>query len=108
MKPSHLIVAALLASFMPAIASAQDRTIDGKAVPAGQATAVQDRCAELRAQQGTTGSQEPEASLDQKQEEAATGDGGNVPLDVTTITLQQCIDGGFLEQPSNASPNTQQ
>ena len=85
-------------------ASAQDRTINGRAVPEGQMTAVKDRCAELQLQQGTTGTQEPETSMDKTTEEQLKPDAGAGELDLSSITLEQCIAGGFLEQPANTSP----
>ena len=80
----------------PLTVVAQDRTIDGKPIPEGQAAAVEERCTELQHLQGPTGSQQPETSMDSAQEkktEAAAGEAGE--LDVSSITLEQCIAGGF-------------
>jgi len=99
------VVIALLFVTVSLGASAQDRTIDGRAVPEGQAAAVADRCAELQLQQGSTGTQEPETSMDKTTEEQLAPDtGGAAELDLAAITLEQCIAGGFLEQPANTSP----
>lgn len=96
---------ALLLATLSFGASAQDRTIDGRAVPEGQAAAVQDRCTELQLQQGTTGTQEPETSMDKTTTEQLKPDAGAATeFDLNSITLEQCIAGGFLEQPANASP----
>jgi hypothetical protein len=103
MKHIHLAVAALLVLSAPSAALAQDRTIGGKSIPADQMAAVQDRCTELQAQQGTTGTQKPETSLDPQQAQGAMGAGGNISLDVSKITLQECIDGGFITQEDNAA-----
>jgi hypothetical protein len=93
------LAVALLFAMVSFGASAQDRTIDGKAVPASQAAAVEALCKELQLQQGTTGTQEPETSMDENTEQqlkAETGAEGD--LDLSTITLEQCVAGGFVEQ----------
>ncbi len=81
-------------------ALAQDRTIDGKAVPESQAAAVEKLCAELQLQQGATGTQEPETSIDTTTKEQLTPN-AEAPgeLDLSTITLEQCVAGGFVETP---------
>lgn len=81
-------------------ALAQARTIDGKAVPEGQVADVEKLCAELQLQQGATGTQEPETSMDATTEEqlAPKAEAGG-ELDLSTITLEQCIGGGFVETP---------
>lgn len=78
-------------------ASAQDRTINGQAVPESQVAAVDKLCTELQLQQGTTGTQEPETSMDKKtQEQLAPASGAAGELDLSSITLEQCIAGGFV------------
>lgn len=97
-------VLALMLTANPLAAVAQDKTIGGAAVPEGQLGAVEERCTELQHQQGTTGSQQPETSMDSTAEqkaEAAAGGAGT--LDLSAITLEQCIAGGFTEQSVNTA-----
>ena len=104
MRKTLGFVISLLLTVTPLTVVAQDRTIDGKAIPEGQAAAVEERCTELQHQQGTTGSQQPETSMDSTQEkktESATGEPG--ALDISSITLEQCIAGGFTAG-SGANP----
>ena len=96
MRMTLCFVLSVLLTAAPSTVFAQARTIDGKAIPEGQAAAVEERCTELQHQQGTTGSQQPETSMDSSQEQrtaAAAGEAG--ALDVSSITLEQCIAGGF-------------
>ena len=77
--------------------SAQDRTIDSKPVPESQVAAVEALCAELQLQQGTTGTQEPETSMDENTHKQLAPDPGAAgELDLSSITLEQCIAGGFV------------
>jgi len=96
------LAAALLFTAVSSGAFAQDRTIDGKAIPEDQLAAVEDLCAELQVQQGTTGTQQPETSMDKATEQQlksnATGE-----LDLSSITLEQCIAGGFVDQRTNTT-----
>jgi len=100
MKRISLLLPVLLFA-APFNALAQDHMIDGKAVPEGQMSAVEERCSELQAQQGTTGTQQPETTMTENagdQARQSTSESGkNAAFDVSEITLQQCIDGGFIE-----------
>jgi hypothetical protein len=102
MKRFSALLPALLFAMAPFTVLAQDHTIDGKAVPEGQMTAIQDRCRELQAQQGTTGTQVPETTMpesDEDQAAQASSEGGdNATFDIGTVTLEQCVAGGFTEQ----------
>jgi hypothetical protein len=107
MKSIHLALSAALFAATPFIATAQDHTLGGNPIPEGQMTAVQERCAELQAQQGATGTQVPETSVDptvtDKAEQAMGGSADGKTLDLSTVTLQQCIEGGFTVQPANSN-----
>jgi hypothetical protein len=97
MKTLSIPIAALVFAAVPLAAVAQDRTIDGRAVPQDQAGAIEDRCAELLTLQGDTGTQTPETALAETTEKAAaSGSEGNI--DVSAITLEQCREGGFLPE----------
>lgn len=95
-------VLALMLTANPLAAVAQDKTIGGAAVPEGQLGAVEERCTELQHQQGTTGSQQPETSMDSTAKQKAAA-GGAGTLDLSTITLEQCVAGGFTEQSVNTA-----
>lgn len=98
------LAAALFFMGVSSGALAQDRTIDGKAVPDDQLAAVEKLCAELQLQQGATGTQEPETSMDQTTEQKLKADAGATgELDLSSITLAQCVAGGFVEQSANTS-----
>ena len=87
--------------FMLGSASAQDHMIGGEAVPADQIPAVEDWCKELQAQQGLTGTQEPETTMTEEQTETAAGNQdteSTSSFDVTSVTLEMCQEGGFTDQ----------
>ena len=97
MKIAHVLAASLFVLTSAGV-SAQPNTIDGQTIPEGQASEVQAHCNELVAQQGTTGTQEPETTMtDAPATDAADGSANN-ELDVTAITLEQCQTGGFTEE----------
>lgn len=80
---------------------AQDLTLGEQSIPADQVTVVEDWCKELQAQQGLTGTQEPESTMTEEQADAATGGQGEASegsIDLTTITLEQCQEAGLTDQ----------
>jgi hypothetical protein len=105
MKPiMTLALLPLLFSMAPLSASGQDRTINGQPVTGGEVAAVQDRCKELQAQQGTTGTQEPETTIDDTNADQTTQDNlssAEGAIDLRSITLEQCQAGGFTDQTGN-------
>ena len=102
MQSIKLAVAGLLFVAAPFTVLAQDKTIDGKPVPADQQTAVQERCDELKtAAAAEVGKSKPAMEDQEAREPEAKGDAAaTTPLDITTLTLQQCVDGGFVEAAS--------
>ena len=99
-----ILTTALLLALVPATAMAQDMTINGAEVPQAQQAEVQEWCDELVAQQGATGTQTPESTMTETPDaEASTAtsatstesDNAPVALDVQTITLDMCQQGGF-------------
>ncbi|CAN7657198.1 hypothetical protein LJR016_005169 [Devosia sp. LjRoot16] len=98
------IAAAIFLMGVSSGASAQDRTIEGKPVPDDQVAAVEKLCAELQLQQGATGTQEPETSMDQTTEDKLKSDAEVAgELDLSSITLEQCVTGGFVQQGTNTN-----
>lgn len=87
---------------------AQDHTIDGEAVPEEHMASVEAWCQELLALQGATGTQEPETAVDEttadKTVPTNTGDDPATKddFDVKAITLDQCVEGGFVEGTNTA------
>lgn len=74
-------------------AATEDLVMGEQTIPAGQVTVVEDWCKELQAQQGLTGTQEPETTMTEEQADAATGQQGESSeetVDLTTITLEMC------------------
>ena len=104
MKRISLVLPVVMFAAAPFGALAQDHTIDGQPVPEGQLSAVQERCSELQAQQGTTGSQEPESTMtestDNETQQNTNENDEGAAFDVSELTLQQCIEGGFTEGKS--------
>lgn len=95
------IFAPVAGLFMLGSVSAQDQTAGGQTIPADQIPAVQDWCKELQAQQGLTGTNEPETSMSEQQVEAATGTQGTQSedaFDVSSVTLEMCQEAGFTDQ----------
>ena len=94
------ILAPAAGLFMLSSAAAQDHMIGGEAIPADQVQVVEDWCDELQAQQGLTGTQEPETTMTEEQTEAAVGseNADSTGFDVSTVTLEMCQEGGFTEQ----------
>lgn len=81
-------------------ASAQDLTMGEQTIPAAQVTVVEDWCKELQAQQGLTGTQEPETTMTEEQADAATaqqGEAGEDAVDLSTITLEMCQEAGLTD-----------
>ncbi|KFC66674.1 hypothetical protein FF80_02441 [Devosia sp. LC5] len=79
-------------------AMAQEHVIGGQAVPAEQVDAIQERCDELRYQQGTTGTQTPETTMTEAPAtDPVTADPGaqSGAIDIETLTLTMCDEGGF-------------
>ena len=82
-------------------ASAQELMLGEQSVSAEQRPVVEDWCKELQAQQGMTGTQEPETTMTEEQAEAATGDQAEASedgIDLTTVTLEQCQEAGLTNQ----------
>jgi hypothetical protein len=78
----------------------QDVTMGDQTIPADQMSAVEDWCKELQAQQGLTGTQEPESTITEEQAEAATatqGEGEAETFDLSAVTLEQCQEAGFTD-----------
>ncbi|WP_169194938.1 hypothetical protein [Devosia sp. MC1541] len=99
MKPIIISVPILLLALASSTAFAQDRTINGHSIPADMSSAVEERCAELHTLQGTTGTQTPETAVPESSEADAThtaqSDNAEGDLDISSITLEQCVEGGF-------------
>ncbi|NGP19430.1 hypothetical protein [Devosia aurantiaca] len=94
----------LAALMVPAAVSAQEVTLGEQVVPAEQMTIVEDWCKELQAQQGLTGTQEPESTMTEEQAETAAGDVDEAiegAIDLNTVTLEQCQDAGLTDQESD-------
>lgn len=81
-------------------AFAQDVTMGDQTIPADQVPAVQDWCKELQAQQGLTGTQEPESTMTEEQADTAAGDQaeGEAQIDLGAITLEMCQEAGYTDQ----------
>lgn len=119
---SVLALASALSFVGPAFA--QDHMIDGKAVPADQVQAVQDKCDELRAagSSDAAGSTEPPAadtapaaaeapaeapattdattSTDTAADPPATPDtSAKTMIDLEALTIAMCDEGGFTVSP---------
>ena len=97
MKISHALAASLFVLTSAGV-FAQPNTIDGQTIPEGQASEVQSHCGELVAQQGTTGTQEPETTMTEAPATDVAGGAETDELDVSAITLEQCQAGGFTEE----------
>lgn len=79
-------------------AMAQEHVIGGQPVPADQVDAIQERCDELRYQQGTTGTQTPETTMpDATNTDAAAADPSTQAgaIEVENLTIAMCDEGGF-------------
>jgi hypothetical protein len=98
--PIAAAVAPLAGLLMLSAPFAQDVTMGDQTISAEQLPAVEDWCKELQAQQGLTGTNEPETSISDEQAETATGsqgaeeDGG---IDLTTVTLEMCQEAGLTD-----------
>ena len=82
-------------------APAKDLTLGELTVPAAQIPVVEDWCKELQAQQGLTGTNEPESTMTQEQADAATaqqGEANEDNIDLSTVTLEQCQEAGLTDQ----------
>lgn len=84
----------------PSDAATQDHVIAGKAIPADQVDAIQERCDELRYQQGTTGTQSPETTMSESPGAGAvTGNPDTTAqaggFDLESLTIAMCDEGGF-------------
>ena len=94
-----ILTTAFLLALAPLSAMAQEHTINGAEVPQAQVADVQKWCDELLAQQGATGTQTPESTMTETPDatSATSADSDNAPvaLDVQTITLEMCQQGGF-------------
>jgi hypothetical protein len=104
MKLIALALTPVLFAIAPLTVFAQDHTINGQPITGGEAAGVQDRCKELQAQQGTTGTQEPETTIDDTNGDQTTKDNlssADGAIDLSSITLEQCLAGGFTAQPEN-------
>jgi hypothetical protein len=79
------------------IAMAQDHVIGGQPVAADQVDAIQERCDELRYQQGTTGTQTPETTMTEAPAtDAAAADPTQAgAIDLENLTIAMCDEGGF-------------
>ena len=95
----------------PAAEAVQQPMMGGQPIPADQVQAAQDWCKELQAQQGLTGTQQPEATMSPEQTQAAIGTQTTVApgntaapaaaapaFDVTKVTLEMCQEAGFTDQ----------
>jgi TolA-binding protein len=101
MKTIFVSTAVLLFAAAPLAAAAQDRTIEGRAIPQEKAGAIEDRCAELLTLQGDTGTQTPETALaetTENQSNQQANGSANGEIDISAITLEQCQEGGFLPE----------
>lgn len=87
-----------LMAFAAPAGFAQELTVDGNPVPQGQQAEVQDWCAELQTQQGTTGTQEPETTMTEQPAEAASSAAADGAIDVKAITLEMCQEAGLVDQ----------
>ena len=101
-----LVIAAsfsLAAMINPASVSAQEVTLGEQVVPAEQMTVVEDWCRELQAQQGLTGTQEPETTMTEDQAETAAGDLDEVDgaIDLKSVTLEECQEAGLTDHQGN-------
>lgn len=98
---NKIITGALLAPaaglLLLGAALAQDLTMGEQTIPADQVPAVQDWCKELQAQQGLTGTQQPESTMTEEQADIAAGAqaGDEAQVDLNAITLEMCQDAGF-------------
>lgn len=104
---ASLAVAALLGLAAPAFAqdappsdAGQNHVIAGQPVPADQVDAIQERCDELRYQQGTTGTQSPETTMTESPGAGAvTGNPDTTAqaggFDLESLTIAMCDEGGF-------------
>jgi hypothetical protein len=104
MKPITATLTGLLFTMAPLSAFAQNHTINGQAITGGEIAAVGDRCSELQAQQGTTGTQEPETTIDDTNGDQTAEDhlfSADGSVDVDSITLEQCVAGGFTDQTAD-------
>lgn len=84
-----------------AAAGAGEMTIGDQVIPQEQQAAVEDWCKELQAQQGLTGTQEPESTMSEEQVEAVAPDQateGENSFDITTVTLEMCQEAGLTNQ----------
>lgn len=80
------------------IAMAQEHVIGGQTVAAEQVDAIQERCDELRYQQGTTGTQTPETTMTEAPAtDAAAADQSAQAgaVDLENLTIAMCDEGGF-------------
>ena len=80
--------------------SAQDLTMGEQTIPAAQVTLVEDWCKELQAQQGLTGTEEPETTMTEEQADVAMaqqGEANQDAVDLSTITLEMCRDAGLTD-----------
>ena len=81
-------------------AATQGPMMNGQAIPTEQVPAVRDWCKELQAQQGLTGTQQPESTMTKEQTEAATAtqNGATESFDLSSVTLETCQEAGFTDQ----------
>ena len=87
----------------PGAALAQDHTIDGKAISAEQTVAVDEKCQDLLAHMGATGSAATPATdsstgavaVEDQADEAAVSDEAGT-IDIDSLTVEQCQAGGFI------------
>ena len=98
MQSSHGIAALTLVAFIGLVpmATAQEHVIGGQPVAADQVDAIQERCDELRYQQGTTGTQSPETTMTESPGAGAvTGNPDTTGFDLESLTIAMCDEGGF-------------
>jgi len=152
MKSAKMILPLMVFTASAFSAFAQDNSGGASSIPESQLSAVKDRCSELQAQQGTTGSNEPETTQPERQTNqpgndgstasgntsastgagsgdaagAAAGSGaaasadsnaaasngagssnadnssqGEAAFDISSITLQDCIDQGLVDNDAD-------
>jgi hypothetical protein len=92
------LAATTLLAFATPAAFAQELMVNGNPVPQGQQAEVQDWCSELQAQQGTTGTQEPETTMTEQPAEAASSAAVDGEIDVKAITLEMCQEAGLVDK----------
>jgi len=106
MKSARMILPLMVFTATAFSAFGQDKSGGAGSIPENQLTAVKDRCSELQVQQGTTGSNEPETTQPERQTNQPGNDGststnsgsqGNATFDVSSITLQDCINQGLVD-----------